>query len=214
MEGGVVVLNAMKAIDLFCCAGGASMGLSLAGFNVAGVDIEPQPRYPFRFFQDNAVEFDLEGYDFVWASPPCQRHSRMSGCRVGLKQKYPDLIDAIRKKLTKWGGPWVIENVVGAPLENPIMLCGAMFGLPMYRHRLFESNMPLVAPIHPKHVTPASSAGHWKPGTFISVAGHFAPVKLAREAMGINWMRNSELAEAIPPKFSEFLGRQVIAQIA
>lgn len=203
----------MKALDLFCCAGGAAMGLSRAGFWVVGVDIEFQPHYPFLFILGDALESDLSGYDFVWASPPCQKHSRMSQCRDGLSDKYPDLIAATREKLQAWGGPYIIENVVGAPLQNPVMLCGAMFGLKTYRHRLFESNILLTTPDHPAHETPASKAGHYKPGTFISVAGNCAPMDKAREAMGINWMPRSNLVEAIPPAFSEYLGRQIIRHL-
>ena len=137
-------------------------------------------------------------------------HSRMSGCREGLRDKYPSLIAATRAKLKAWGGPWIIENVVGAPLENPVMLCGAMFGLATYRHRIFESNVPLTVPPHPKHETPTSKAGHWKPGTLISVAGNCAPMTMAREAMGIDWTNRAELVEAIPPAFSEHLARQTL----
>jgi DNA (cytosine-5)-methyltransferase 1 len=199
-----------KALDLYCCAGGAAMGLHEAGYNVTGVDIEPQPHYPFQFLLGNALDADLTGFDFVWASPPCQNSSRMSGCRPGLAEQYAQLIPATRAKLKAWGGPYIIENVVGAPLENPVMLCGAMFGLKTYRHRLFESNVPLTVPPHPKHDVPTSKAGHWKPGTLISVAGNCAPMSLAREAMGIDWMPRSNLVEAIPPAFSEYLARQIL----
>lgn len=184
------------------------MGLAQAGFEVLGVDIEPQPHYPFTFVQADAMAFPLSGdYDLVWASPPCQRHSRMSGCRPGLRQTYPDLISAMRDRLQAWGGrAWVIENVVGAPLRDPVMLCGAMFGLETYRHRLFECSAPVVPPPHPPHTTPTSKAGHWRPGTFISVAGNCAPMAKARAAMGIGWMPRAQLVEAIPPAFSRFIG--------
>jgi len=104
------------------------MGLHRAGFDMTGVDINPQPRYPFKFIQGDAMEQDLNGFDFVWASPPCQHYSGMSGCRDGLRETYPDLIGPVRDMLTAWGGPWIIENVMRAPLRNPVMLCGAMFG--------------------------------------------------------------------------------------
>jgi DNA (cytosine-5)-methyltransferase 1 len=198
------------ALDLFCGAGGASMGLHEAGYNVIGVDIVPQPNYPFPFRLGDALDADLSGFDFVWASPPCQNSSRMSGCRPGLSEQYAQLIPATRAKLKAWGGPYIIENVVGAPLENPVMLCGAMFGLKTYRHRIFESNVPLTVPPHPKHETPTSKAGHWKPGTLISVAGNCAPMAMAREAMGIDWTTRAELVEAIPPAFSEYLARQTL----
>lgn len=189
------------------------MGIHRAGYDVSGVDVKPQPDYPFKFFLGNALTFDLKGYDFVWASPPCQNSSRMSGCRKGLADKYEQLIPLVRATLKSWGGPYIIENVIGAPLENPVMLCGAMFGLRTYRHRLFESNMKLITPDHPSHIIPSSKAGHWKPGTFISVAGHCAPIKMAREAMGIDWMSRENLAEAIPPIFAEYLSKQILQSI-
>ncbi len=107
----------------------------------------------------------------------------------------------------------MIENVPGSPLVDPITLCGHMFGYELYRHRLFESSVPLAAPMHPEHVKPASKAGHWKPGTIMSVSGHVAPVALAREIMGIDWTTREELAEAIPPYYTEHIGRQLIEAI-
>lgn len=202
------------ALDLFCGAGGASVGIHRAGFEVSGVDIANQPNYPFPFRLGDALDVDLSGFDFVWASPPCQNSSRMSNCRPGLAEKYAQLIPATRAKLKAWGGPYIIENVVGAPLENPMMLCGAMFGLKTYRHRLFESNVPLTVPPHPKHEVPTSKAGHWRTGTFISVAGNCAPMAMAREAMGIDWTTRAELVEAIPPAFSEYLAKQIITTLA
>lgn len=207
-------VSKFRALDLFCGAGGVSMGLSRAGFDVCGVDIAPQPRYPFSFAQADALGASLDGFDFVWASPPCQRSSRMTQCRPGLAESYQQLIPPMRDKLTKWGGLYVIENVVGAPLVNPIMLCGAMFGLETYRHRLFESNARLIAPPHPEHKTPTSKAGHWKPGAFISVAGHCAPMAKAKAAMGIDWMNREELCEAIPPVFALFIGAQIAAALS
>ncbi len=185
------------------------MGIHRAGFDVTGIDISLQPNYPFRFILGDALEADLSGYDFIWASPPCQRFSRMSNCRNGLLEKYPDLIASVRNKLVEFGKPFVIENVVGAPLKNPVMLCGAMFGLKTYRHRIFESNIPLLSPPHPRHDTPTSKAGHWKPGTLVSVAGNCAPMAMAREAMGMDWSNRAELVEAIPPAYSEFIARQI-----
>ncbi len=187
------------------------MGLHRAGFEVTGVDLHPQKNYPFKFIQGDALDADLSGYDFVWASPPCQRHSGMSGCRPGLAEKYPDLIAPIREKLQAWGGDWIIENVPGAPLINPAMLCGQMFGLPLYRHRLFEGSRLLMTPPHEKHAIRGSRAGHWEWGTIMSVAGHCSPMPLARIAMGIKWMNRDELAESIPPAYSEYLARQFLA---
>jgi DNA (cytosine-5)-methyltransferase 1 len=206
--------NNVRCLDLFCGAGGAGMGLHRAGFEMTGVDISPQPNYPFKFIHGDAMDQDLSGYDFIWASPPCQRYSGMSSCRKNLKEKYPDLISPVREMLLAWGGPWIIENVIGSPLRDPVVLCGSMFGLKTYRHRQFESNLSLTVPPHPPHTVPSSKAGHWKPGTFVSVAGHCAPMKLCREAMGIDWTNQRELALAIPPAYSEYLGRQVMALMA
>jgi DNA (cytosine-5)-methyltransferase 1 len=138
----------------------------------------------------------------------------MSNCRPGLAEKYPDLIDATRQALLEFNKPWVIENVPGSPLNNPITLCGQMFGLELYRHRLFESNIDLNEPVHPAHVMPASKAGHWKPGTVMSISGHIAPIAKAREVMGIDWCNREELAEAIPPAYTEYVGKQFMGWIS
>lgn len=199
-----------RLLDLFCGAGGAAMGYHRAGFDVVGVDLNPQPHYPFTFVQDDAMTFPLEGFDAIHASPPCQYYSYMSACRPGLAEKYPDLVMPTKARLREAGVPWVVENVPGSPLENPVTLCGHMFGLRLYRHRLFETSFPMAQPFHPSHVTPASKAGHWTPGTIISVAGHVAPIREAREAMGIDWMPRNELAEAIPPAYTEYVGRQIL----
>lgn len=199
------------------------MGYYRAGFDVVGVDLHPQKNYPFKFVRDDALGY-LEtiislggargwGFDAVHASPPCQRYSAMSKCRPEIAEKYPDLVDPVRDLLIKTGLPYVIENVPGAPLHDPVMLCGQMFGLELYRHRLFESNIPLQAPDHPKHVVPASKAGHWTPGTIMSISGHVSPMWKAREVMGIDWCNRDELAEAIPPHYTEHIGRQLLQAI-
>jgi DNA (cytosine-5)-methyltransferase 1 len=206
-----------RILDLFCGAGGASVGYYRAGFDVVGVDIEPQKNYPFEFHQADALHYLAEHwreFDVVHASPPCQRFSAMSACRPGLAESYPDLIVATRELLKLTGLPYVIENVPGSPLLNPITLCGQMVGLDLYRHRLFESNVHLWQPAHPKHVKPASRAGHWTPGTVMSVSGHVSPMWKAREAMGgIDWMNRAELAESIPPQFAELVGAQILEHI-
>jgi DNA (cytosine-5)-methyltransferase 1 len=187
------------------------MGYHREGFEVTGVDINPQKNYPFKFNQGDALEFLNEYghyFDAIHASPPCQRHSAMSNCRPGLAEKYPDLIDATRQALLEFNRPWVIENVPGSPLKDPITLCGQMFGLELYRHRLFESNIYLNVPGHPEHIKPASKAGHWKPGTVMSISGHIAPIAKAREVMGIDWCNREELAEAIPPAYTKYIGAQ------
>jgi DNA (cytosine-5)-methyltransferase 1 len=211
-----------RGLDLCCNAGGASMGYHLAGFDMTGVDIEPQPNYPFGFVQADALTFPLDGFDFVHASPPCQPDSQMSACRPGLAETYARLIEPIRARLVAWGGPWVIENVAGAGLpgqddllgDHGVMLCGTMFGLPLYRHRWFQASRPVAAPHHPRHLLPASKAGHWEPGTIISVAGNCSPIALAREAMGIGWTTRSELAESIPPAYTRHIGAQMIGHLA
>ena len=206
-----------KALDLFCGAGGASMGLHLAGFDVTGVDIRPQPRYPFTFVQADALTYPLEDYDFVWASPPCQQYTAMLN-HGQVERNYPQLIGAVRDRLTAWGGVWVVENVPGAPLEGwVIMLCGAMFGLRVYRHRHFECSVPVLSPLHPAHamrVERASLIPSEASGLFASVVGKHGRTALARKYMGVDWvMSDVELSQAIPPAYSEYLGRQIIAQL-
>ena len=187
------------------------MGLHQAGFDVVGVDISPQPHYPFEFHQADAMTFPLEGFDFVWASPPCQAHTLAQRIRGN---EHPDLIAPIRKRLQRFGGPWAIENVVGAPLNEPIELCGAMFGLQVYRHRLFECSFPIQAPPHPDHVAPLRKMGRpVRPGEFMHVVGNFSGVAQARKAMGIDWMVRDGLREAIPPAFDKFVGVAALAHI-
>lgn len=193
-----------KALDLFCCAGGASVGLYRAGFDVVGVDIEQQPHYPFEFHRADALTFPLDGFAFIAASPPCQAYTL---CQRIRDNDHPDLIDSIRRRLEASGVPWCIENVVGAPLRDPIELCGAMFGLRVYRHRLFECSFPIDAPRHPDHTAPIRKMGRApEPGEFMHVVGNFSGVKQAREAMGIDWMPRDKLREAIPPAYTEYIG--------
>lgn len=187
------------------------MGLHQAGFTVVGVDIEPQPHYPFEFHQADALTFPLHGFDLIWASPPCQAFSLAQRIR---DNDHPDLIAPMRDRLRLSGVPWVIENVVGAPLENPITLCGGMFGLKVYRHRLFECSFPVEEPAHPEHVAPLRKMGRPPlPGEFMHVVGNFSGVRQAREAMGIAWMPRDKLREAIPPAYSEHIGRAAIQHI-
>lgn len=208
-----------RLLDLFCCAGGAARGYADAGFEIIGVDINPQPNYPFAFVEADVMTLNpnerwwFETFDVIHASPPCQGYSAMSSCRPGLGDEYPKLIEPVRSLLQATGLPYVIENVPGSPLVDPITLCGQMFGLDLYRHRLFESNVGLVEPPHPPHTKPASRAGHWEPGTVMSVAGHVSPIAKAREAMGIDWTTRDELAESIPPAYTKFIGLQLLAHI-
>jgi len=204
-----------RLLDLFCCAGGCAMGYHRAGFDVVGVDINPQPRYPFEFQQADALTFDLSGFDAIHASPPCQAYTVLGG-REDLSH-YPDLVDAVRERLQASGKPWIIENVPGAPLRDPITLCGAMFGLRSYRHRLFESSVRLIAPPHPRHAVRVNRRGenrreHWANGGFITITGDVG-VYCGPEAMGIDWMSGNELSQAIPPAYTEYLGRQLMAAL-
>lgn len=203
----------MKALDLFCGAGGASWGLHLAGFDVTGVDICPQPNYPFKFVQADALAYPLDGYDLIWASPVCKRWSSATATSK-TKHLWPDQIAPVRERLEAWGEPYIIENVAGAPLRNPVMLCGHQFGLKVYRHRLFESNILLLVPWHLPHPEPPVKMGRPpSEGGYMNPVGNFSGVPYARKAMGISWMGQKELAQAIPPAYSEYLGRQVIEQL-
>ena len=189
------------------------MGLHQAGYTVVGVDIDPQPRYPFTFYQADALTFPLHDYDFVWASPICKKFS--SATRTSKTQdNWPDQIAPIRKRLQKWGGKWCIENVPGAPLVDPMMLCGAMFGLKTYRHRLFETSFNIEAPTHPNHKAKVCKMGRPpKKGEFINPVGHFSGVEFAKKALGIDWMTRDELSQSIPPAYAKYIAGFTCHQI-
>jgi len=199
-------------LDLFCSAGGAGMGYWLAGFDVVGVDIEPQKRYPFRFIQADALRFPVPGFDLIHASPVCKSYSATA---VLNDASHPRQIEAVRDRLAGSGVPYVIENVPGAPLRSPIMLCGAMFpGLRVYRHRLFETSFPIVAPPEPEHRWPLAKMGRpVRPGEFMQPVGHFSDVTAARAAMRIPWMVRDELAQAIPPAYTLHVGWAALAAL-
>lgn len=199
-----------RLLDLFCCAGGAAAGYARAGFDVVGVDREPQPHYPFPFIQADALDYPLEGFDVVHASPPCQRYSRTHRL---WKRDHPDLLPEIRRKLQAWGGHWIIENVPGAPMQHGVILCGTMFNLKVLRHRYFESSMMLFAPGPCRH---QGNVKRWrqKTGEYISVVGHDFRHDEASQAMGIDWMNNHELSQAVPPAYTAWLGQQIIAMLA
>ncbi len=204
-----------RALDLFSCAGGAGMGLHQAGFEVVGVDIAPQPRYPFEFHQADALAYPLNGFDFVWASPPCQKFCRLN-TREDLSH-YPDLIEPVRARLLASGLPFVIENVPEAPVRRDLMLCGAMYGLRCYRHRHFECSFPVEQPAHPKHVIRVNRRGenrreHWANGGFMTITGDVGTY-CGPGAMGIDWMSGNEMSEAIPPAYAEHIGRAALAHI-
>lgn len=201
----------LRALDLFCCAGGAGMGLNRAGFEVVGVDIARQPNYPFEFNHADALTFPLEGFDFIWASPPCQAHTLAQRIRGN---EHPDLIEPIRARLRASGKPYCIENVEGAPLIDPIMLCGGMFDIQTYRHRLFECSFPVVQPPHEKHAAPIRKMGRpVQEGEFMHIVGNFSGADLARKIMDMPWATRDELREAIPPVYSQYIGRAAIAFI-
>ena len=234
-------------LDLYCCAGGAATGYRRAGFDVVGVDKDPQPNYPFPFVQGDALEtlrrlmmggrvasyhypssyrgpvYELADFSAIHASPPCQRFSDLAK-RNGNANDWPDLVGPTRDLLDQTGLPYIIENVEGAPLLEPVMLCGSMFpDLRVYRHRLFESNLSLVVPEHPKHreltFTHDKRKAHY--GQPLDLAtmrvqvtgGGNAPVWAKRQAMGgLDWMTGREVNEAIPPAYTEHLGRQMLRQ--
>jgi DNA (cytosine-5)-methyltransferase 1 len=204
-----------RALDLFCGAGGVTKGLQRAGFYVVGVDVEPQPRYcGDEFVCADALTFPLEGFDFVWASPPCQFASEQTPpeCR----DRHENLIPPMRERLIETGKPYIIENVEGARfhLRRPVMLCGSMFGMRIWRHRYFElSPHPFfLLPRCDHSFTPVVVSGQPRR----VVAGRRAKQFNAdekRAAMGTEWMSKIECSQAIPPAYSEFLGRQILAVI-
>lgn len=201
-----------RLLDLFCGAGGASAGYYAAGFDVVGVDIAEQPDYPFPFLRADALTVNLHGVDVVHASPPCQAYS--SATPEDRRASHPDLVAAVRSRLVQAagspGGPgvWVIENVPGAPLRNPITLCGDSLRLGVRRHRLFESNVPLVG-------TPC---WHDRPAAPVRVYGDRPEpgvrVETARDAMGIGWMPWPALTQAIPPAYTYWIGVQILTRLA
>lgn len=204
-----------RLLDLFCGAGGAGMGYYRAGFDVVGVDIKPQPRYPFEFIQADAMTFSLDGFDAIHASPPCQHYSAMTRVRgEAVVNSHPDLVGATRLRLIESGKSWVIENVVGAPLSNTLMLCGSMFPpLEVRRHRLFEGDVPVFTPSCNHSIKAVPVYGHSGAGANSGrerKRGRTNGVADWKRAMGIDWMTGSELAEAIPPAYTEYIGRHLL----
>ena len=213
-----------KLLDLYCCAGGAALGYHRAGFDVTGVDIDPQPNYPYGFMQADALALDddfLARFDAIHASPPCQAFSDLAK-RNGNAADWPDLIGGTRDLLESAGKPWVIENVEGAPLLSPIVLCGTMFpGLRVIRHRLFETSFPAEQPRHIPHGehplvhTLDKRKNHYGKTCewtdFVQVTGGGnCSIAAARDAMGIDWMIKKEINESIPPAYAEYMGRQIM----
>ncbi|SFP66577.1 DNA (cytosine-5)-methyltransferase 1 [Actinomadura madurae] len=207
--------NGLRVLDAFSCAGGAGMGYHLAGYDVTALDIAAQPHNPFPFVRADALDAladraFLAGFDLIHASPPCQAYTLAQRIRGN---PHPDLIEPVRTLLQASGLPYVIENVPGAPLRDPVTLCGAMFGgLRVYRHREFETSHPVPAPPHPAHAAPLRKMGRPpQPGDFVHVVGNFSGVAYARQAMGIAWMTRDELREAIPPAYTRHIGAALAA---
>jgi DNA (cytosine-5)-methyltransferase 1 len=209
-----------RLLDLFCGAGGAAMGYHRAGFEVVGVDIVDQPNYPFEFIQGDALEYLrhngwLTNFDAIHASPPCQTYSTVTPKHA----THPDLYEPTRDALQEIGLPYVIENVIGAPYDHGIVMCGAAMGCVsdgewIKRHRNFETSWLMMAPPHPPHPKgrPITVTGH----AFISVTRDVArhsrqgTWELAQRLMGIDWMTRKELVQAIPPAYTEWIGRQLL----
>lgn len=218
-------------LDLFCGAGGAAKGYYEAGFLVVGVDINHQPRYPYQFYQGDAMEEmnrlitsgDIQMFHAIHASPPCQHYSKMSTCIPGLKDKYPDLIDPTRQLLIKTGLPYVIENVEGAPMINPVKLCGSHFDLTtiwephgkvgLRRHRLFETNFPVPDPgIHDHSLRAVPVYGHGSGNTKSRLKGK-GLAATTRAVMEIDWMNREELDESIPPAYTRYIGQYLLEHV-
>lgn len=219
-------MSAPRLLDLFAGAGGCSVGYHRAGFEVVGVDREGHPDYPFALFVADALTMladpdFLDSFDVITASPPCPRYS--AATPAANRDKHPDLVGPVRDMLQAWGGDYVIENVPGAPLIDPVTYCGSSFGLGVRRHRLFESNVDLHAPacdhksqrqvfgVYGDHgdLNPVTRPNGTSRGNKARNAAH------AREVMGIDWMEKwHDLADAIPPAYTEHIGAQLLAHLA
>lgn len=211
-----------RLLDLFCGEGGAAVGYERAGFDVVGVDIASQPRYPFEFHQADAVDrfwtllHESRPIDVIHASPPCQGYSAMNR---GRPFEYPKLIEKVRDMLTATGLPFAIENVEGAPLYNALTLCGTAFGLRVRRHRLFELH-PMQAALLPpcqckNGVVEGRLIGH-REGGRVAPGRTKPPVFSLAErkaAMGVEWMTAAGTREAIPPAYTEFIGGLLMNQL-
>lgn len=222
-------MNKPRLLDLFCGAGGCAVGYARAGFDVVGVDINPQPHYPFEFHQGDAMTFPLDGFDVIHASPPCQAYSVTRHMKSFVPMgAYPKLIDRLYQQLYASERMWVIENVLGAPMPDALLLCGSMFGLKIRRHRLFASSMLLFAPISCQHTDDfveviggkiRGCGKHRAPTAFMTPSGAMqrreggCRKRDGQAAMGIDWMTLHEMCEAIPPAYTEWIGRQLLSYL-
>ncbi|MCK5307653.1 MAG: DNA cytosine methyltransferase [Zetaproteobacteria bacterium] len=213
-----------QLLDLFCGAGGAAAGYHLAGFEVTGIDITEQPNYPYKFIHADALEADISGYDAIHASPPCQGYCWSTTKPRAKGKTYPDLIEPVRGILIASGKPYVIENVPTAPLINPTYLEGTMFGLNVIRRRGFETNWWLPQPRFRPRKRPIMQASKQDPdkllqkSAYCTVAGNGADswscrVADWRVAMGISWMTREEIKQAIPPAYTEHIGRHLMGAL-
>lgn len=211
----------LRALDLYCKAGGASRGLADAGYDVTGVDIEPQPNYPYTFVQGDALAQDprwVSSFDLVWASPPCQKFSayrRKDPTTIGNEAQ--NLIPKTRKLLQASGRPWIMENVPGAPLRSPCILCGSMFGLMVRRHRWFETSDPIAQPKCQHHLQQGSfpcAGNRTNPRKTVEIGVWRIPLETQQKAMGISWMNLEELSQAVPPAYASHLARALSKEIA
>ena len=209
----------MRLLDLFCGAGGASKGYAEAGFEVVGVDLKHGKRYPFEYLRQDVMSLDIDflrSFDVIHASPPCQLFSSTKHLRnaQGKGSSKLDLVEPVRNMLITSGRPYVIENVLGAPLINAVTVCGSAFGLKVRRHRLFESNLELIGTEcrHKEQGRPVGVYGSMRDE--IPSGGKTAEsMDQAKEAMGIDWMLWGELVEAIPPAYSLFIGEQLVNRL-
>lgn len=210
----------LRLLDLFCGAGGSAVGYHRAGFDVTGVDHVRQPRYPFPFIEADALAYvAAHGHEYavIHASPPCQAYTMMRrlGKRAG--ENAPDLVAVTRSALMATGRPWIMENVVGSPLLNPLTLCGSSFGLGVRRHRLFESSVLLfrLPCRHQQQPRPVAVYGDHpqQPGDRTYRVNRARTLAEGQAAMGIDWMAWHELTQAIPPVYCEFIGKQLLAVV-
>ena len=218
-----------RLLDLFCGAGGAAVGYHRAGFDVVGVDVKPMKRFPFEFIQADAMTYPLDGFDVIHASPPCQAYSITKHSHG---KWHPDLLPATRERLQAWGGPYVIENVPGAPMPGALVLCGSEFGLDaidngervtLKRHRLFESNVWLMGAGGCSCIADRAAgriAGVYGNGALTrehakEYGGGYTPASevTRSELMGIDWMTGKELTQAIPPAYTQHVGEQLLTHI-